>query len=86
MRVLVPLLAIALVVGGDIALYSYSTRERPRDSCGMGAEIRREQAKRERDVVGWCGVVVNGAGLGCIFATLIRRMKAQALPEDRMTA
>jgi hypothetical protein len=52
----------------------------------MGAEIRRDQAKFEHEVVGRFGLVVNGGALACIFVTLLRRVRSQPLPEDRMTA
>jgi hypothetical protein len=87
MRVIAPIvLALTFAVGGDVGLYTYSMRERPREICAMGAEIERKRDKFEHEVLGWCGLLVNGGALACIFATLLRYVRNRHFPEDRMMA
>jgi hypothetical protein len=95
MRFVAPIvLALAFAFGGDVGLYAYSVRERPRSSwpgCGFGFALERkqskEQAQSERDVLRISALFINGAALACIYGTLRRlRRDRERIAGDRMTA
>jgi hypothetical protein len=92
MRFVAPIvLGLAFAIGGDLGLYAYSVRERPRERfrnfCALGLrwekQHREEQAQFERDLLRVSVLFVNGAALACIYATLKRlRRDRERIPGD----
>ena len=95
MRYLAPTaLAIIVAIGGNVAIYAHSVRERPRRSwCGFSKSSERPEreaaARFESDLLRAAAFVVNGTALASVFASLARRRRdverAGSLENDGMS-
>jgi hypothetical protein len=86
------IIALAVAIVGDAAIYAYSARERPPGSqCGniIISELkeRAEAAQREASAIRTAAILVNGSVIAAISGALRRLRRArERLPEIEMMA